>query len=64
MIDTKWTPKMGPNLYGLLDLFVCLSIWVGRVKRHSEYEVVMKNTPPCSENFCPKSTQANCTYYE
>ena len=55
---------MGPNLYGLLDLFQRLSIWVRTVKRHSEYEVVMKYTPPYSENSCPKSTQANCTYYE
>ena len=37
---------------------------VETVKRHSEYEVAMKNTPPCSENSCPKSTQANSTYYE
>ena len=64
MIDTKWTPKMGPNLYGLLELFQCLSIWVRTVKRHSEYEVVMKYTPPYSENSCPKSTQANSIYYE
>ena len=64
MIDTKQRPKMGSNLYGLLDLFLCLIIWVGTVKMHSEYQVVMKNTPPYSENSRPKSTQANSTYYE